>query len=119
MNFLDQFNRVTVFLQHLECLGIAGQRDAFMNEVIETGGTYITPDNGSCASHLFEISLYNVVAYGGSEAEAIRNWKKTASAQLNGGGETHPQFSTRLPFPTPRSHAEEIENARAIEQGVC
>jgi hypothetical protein len=81
MTFHAQFERATTFLQNLERLGPAGQHDAFINEVIETGGSYIPPADDTRSSHLFEISLHGVVAYGASESEAFRNWVKAARAQ--------------------------------------
>jgi hypothetical protein len=107
-------DRLTAFLLNLECLGMAGQKDAFMNEVMENGGTYVSPDLAAGMSHLFEISLHGVNAYGGSEEEAIRNWTKAAKAvapliEDDGFITVHP------PFPNPRNHAEEIANARAAD----
>lgn len=112
MSFHVQFDRLPGFLLNLECLDIAGQRDAFMNEVMESGGSYVPPAGDDWSSHLFEISLHGVVAYGSSEDEAIRNWKKAARAQVplvedDGFITVHP------PFPNPRNHAEEIANAQA------
>ena len=60
-------DRLTTFLLNLECLDIAGQKDAFMNEVIECGGSYVPPADAAQSSHLFEIALHGVNAYGGSE----------------------------------------------------
>lgn len=81
MTDLPQFDNHTAFLLNLECLDMAGQRDAFMNEVIESGGSYVRPNGDDWSSHLFEIALHGVVAYGSSEDEAIRNWKKAARSQ--------------------------------------
>lgn len=105
-------DRLTAFLLNLECLCIAGQKDAFMNEVMECGGSYVPPASAAQSSHLFEISLHGVNAYGGSEEEAIRNWTKAAKAvaplvENDGFITVHP------PFPNPRNHAEEIANAQA------
>ncbi|PIE15299.1 MAG: hypothetical protein CSA68_07305 [Rhodobacterales bacterium] len=93
-----------------------GQKDAFFNEIMESGGSYVAPGGNDRSSHLFEISLHGVVAYGSSEDEAIRNWKKAARAQAplvedDGFITVHP------PFPNPRNHAEEIANARAADGG--
>ncbi len=55
-------------------------KDAFMNEVIENGGTYAPPrDDQPC---LFEISLHGITANGVSELTAIRNWRIAATARL-------------------------------------
>jgi len=71
-------DRLTQFLISLECLGTEGQRDAFANESIETGGTYLRPDDSPHTTHLFEIDLHGVSATGGSEREVVRNWKHAA-----------------------------------------
>jgi len=113
MNFHAQFERLHAFLLNLECLDVAGQRDAFMNEVIESG-TYVPSADSNGASHMFEISLHGVVAYGSSESEAIHNWKKAARAQaplVENNGAT----AAQPPFPDPRNHWEEIANARASD----
>lgn len=86
MNLHDHFDRLTSFLLNLECLDCSGQRDAVINEIIETGGTY-TParpqgDRDTWGSHLFEISLHGVYGSGQCEDEAIRNWKKVALTQI-------------------------------------
>ncbi len=85
MSLYAQFERIHAFLLNLECLGPEGQKDAFMNEVMENGGSYVPPAGDDWASHLFEISLHGVVAYGSSEDEAIRNWKKAARAAAGQG----------------------------------
>jgi hypothetical protein len=77
-------------------------KDAFMNEVIENGGTYKPPgDNQRC---MFEISLHGITASGLSELIAIRNWRMTATVALvNAGNDeveddgfitVHPAYST-------------------------
>jgi uncharacterized protein YggL (DUF469 family) len=55
-------------------------KDAFMNEVIENGGSYDPPRDDQRA--LFEISLHDVAACGTSELTAIRNWRIAATARL-------------------------------------
>lgn len=94
MSFHAQFDRLSAFLLNLECLDMAGQCDAFMNEVMECGGSYVPPAGDDWSSHLFEISLHGVVAYGSSEDEAIRNWKKAARAQVS-------LVEDGAPYPTP------------------
>ncbi|HCO91077.1 MAG TPA: hypothetical protein DIT40_08905 [Alphaproteobacteria bacterium] len=106
-------NRLAAFLLNLECLDMAGQRDAVINEVIETGGTYCPPPpegSDAWASHLYEIQLHGIAGYGHSEAEAVTSWKKAARAAcpLPGGNRPPP-----VPFPSPRNHAEEIANTLA------
>jgi hypothetical protein len=84
------------FLERLSRCGPDGHQDAFMNEVIENGGTYVPPDSIDTSSHMYELSLHNVCAYGATEAEAIRNWIISANAvaaQIEDDGfiTTHPR----------------------------
>jgi len=59
-------------------------KDAFMNEVMENGGTYAPPhDDQPC---LFEISLHGITAHGVSELTAIRNWRIAATVALVNAG---------------------------------
>ncbi|WP_417257378.1 hypothetical protein [Celeribacter sp.] len=68
-------NRRARFYDRVIQLDANDQPDAFFNEVIETGGTYTTPDNETWkGSHLVEISLHGVSAFGMTEEEAISNW---------------------------------------------
>ncbi len=90
-------------------------KDAFMNDVIENGGTYAPPhDDQPC---LFEISLHGITANGVSELTAIRNWRIAATVALVNGGNGAVEddgFITVHPVcGTPRNHDEEIRNAAA------
>lgn len=100
-------DRLTAFLLTLECLDPAGRTDAFMNEVMECGGTYVAPQPDDRTSHLFEIALHGISGWGASEEEAIRRWTKAARA---GAGDI--PITIDPPFPRPRNHGEEIANAR-------
>jgi hypothetical protein len=73
-------DRLTAFLDRLQDVDRADRNDAFMNEVMENGGSYVPPAGTTTSSHLFEISLHNVSAFGATEPEAIRNWIKAANA---------------------------------------
>tara|TARA_R110002126_G_scaffold216367_2_gene362428 strand:+ start:4578 stop:4850 length:273 start_codon:yes stop_codon:yes gene_type:complete len=73
-------NRLAAFLTNLECLDMAGQRDALVGEILETGGRYDPPPETPHARHLFEISLHGVSAAGTDEADAFRAWKRAARA---------------------------------------
>lgn len=117
MSLLIQFNRLHAFLLNLECLGPEGQKDAFMNEVMECGGCYCPPANDGW-SGLFEISLHGVFACGRSEDEAIRNWIKAARSRVQKSTEARAVAASPLPFPNPRNHAEEIANAQATCAGA-
>ncbi len=118
MSLQHHFDRLPSFLLNLECLDMAGKIDAFINEVIETGGSYVAPaDNDTWASHLFEISLHSVSATGANEEEAIRNWIRAARCHLP-DSEDDGLGTTRPPFPKPRNHVEDIANARAAAAGA-
>lgn len=111
MTLHSHFDRLPCFLRSLDAKTAEEQAEAFMNEVIESGGTYVRPTNTNWSSHMFEVSLHHVSGFGGSEGEAIQNWIKAARRQLeriedDGFVTVHP------PLPTPRNHAEEIANAR-------
>ncbi|MBR9651888.1 hypothetical protein [Thalassovita aquimarina] len=82
MSLHANFARLPAFLAHLERIEPEAQKDAFVNEVMETGGTYMTPQPDTESSHMVELNLHGVVAWGSDEAEAIRNWKKAARRQL-------------------------------------
>lgn len=111
-------DRRATFLRGLDHLSMAGKKDAFMNEVMECGGSYVPPVSAAQPanpSHLFEIALHDVNAYGATEEEAIRNWMKAATAQTSQPApiEAEGGIAAQPPFPNPRNHAEEIANARA------
>lgn len=59
-------------------------KDAFMNEVIENGGTYAPPLDDFPS--FFEISLHGITANGVSELTAIRNWRIAATVALVNAG---------------------------------
>lgn len=68
-------NRLSRFYDHIIKIDWEDRPDAFFNEVMETGGTYTVPRSENWpASHLVEISLHRVSAFGTSEGEAIGNW---------------------------------------------
>ena len=93
-------NPLAEFLGQLTRYDTDCQKDAFMNAVLESGGSYVPPASTDTSSHMFEISLHNVCAYGATEAEAIRNWIKAANAvadQIEDDG-----FITA--HPTPGTH---------------
>lgn len=82
MDFHTQFERLSSFLINLECLDAAGQRDAFVNEILETGGSYTAPRGNEQVNHLFEIALHGIIAYGSCERAAIREWVKSAREHI-------------------------------------
>jgi hypothetical protein len=95
-------NPLADFLARLSRCGPDGHQDAFMNEVIENGGSYVPSNSTDTSSHMFELSLHNVCAYGATEAEAIRNWIISANAvaaQIEDDG-----FITTHPAPCRNSH---------------
>ncbi|WP_298491587.1 hypothetical protein [uncultured Maritimibacter sp.] len=86
MSLSELASRPAAFLLHLECLDRAALSDAFANEVIQAGGTYIVPTaTRRTTSHLVEISLYGVTGRGTSEAAAIADWR-AAARRANLGG---------------------------------
>lgn len=105
MTLLSQFDRLNTFLATLNRLSPEERRDALANEILECGGTWTIPpgDLDPSCTVLFEISLHGVTALGTSEDAAIRNWIDLASHY-------------RVPFPQPHNHAEEIANARAMQE---
>lgn len=104
---IDQ-QRILDFLATLECLDQTAHPKAFADEITRTGGSYL-PLGLRHTSHFCELSLHGIVAYGASEEEMLRNWKKAATAQAAAFVLFAP-----LPFAHPRNHAEEIANARAL-----
>jgi hypothetical protein len=85
MSLHIEFDRLNVFLKRLERQDKGGQCEAIINECLEAGGHFTAPDRTGWSSHMFEINLYGVTAFGGSEAEAVVNWIRAAQSQLNTG----------------------------------
>ncbi|MDF3413258.1 hypothetical protein HKX54_02230 [Sulfitobacter sp. M57] len=95
-------NTLAAFLSRIESKAGTDLHDAFVGEVIETGGTFVDLPNDA-TSHLFEVSLHNVVGRGASDQEAFTSWQRAAqrivdfapntaraanaAAQLAGGGQ--------------------------------
>lgn len=72
---------LTAFLARIEPLDGTDLHDAFVGEVMGTGGTYMDPPKGDDAtSHLFEISLHNVVGRGTNPQRAFADWKEAAQS---------------------------------------
>lgn len=69
-------SRLHAFLLNLECLDVAGQRDAVYSEVMETFGRFDPPAGDR--SHRWDLDLHGVQGCGASEEEAIANWKRLA-----------------------------------------
>lgn len=107
--------RLTDFLARIDARADGDLADAFVTEILETGGTWVQPADGDTwSSHMFEIALHGVAAFGGTAYDAMLNWLRAARAvapQIEDDGfiTLHPH----LPFPHPRNHGEEIANARA------
>ncbi|WP_066706904.1 hypothetical protein [Celeribacter ethanolicus] len=75
----DIENRRARFYDRVILLDPKDMRDAVVNEVIESGGSYTVPQGESWpASHLAEISLHGVSSFGATEDEAISNWIRQA-----------------------------------------
>ncbi|AVO36618.1 hypothetical protein [Pukyongiella litopenaei] len=73
-------DRLPAFLRNLDRLDASGQRDAVVNEVLETFG-WMTPPAGDC-THQWELDLHGIAASGASEEEAIANWKRLARQHM-------------------------------------
>lgn len=83
MSFEAPKIRLETFFESIRLLSPESVKDAFMNEIMEAGGTYAGADAEVSASCLFEISLHEVLAYGRSEEDAIKNWLEAARARLH------------------------------------
>lgn len=81
MSIHASLDRVNSFLANLESLRSSGRTDAFINECIETGGTYTTPQCDAGAPRLFKIVLHDIYASGANEEEAERNWTNHARSK--------------------------------------
>lgn len=82
MPFEAPENRLETFFESIQLLSPERVKDAFMNEIMDAGGTYAGADAEVSVSCLFEISLHEVLAYGRSEEDAIKNWLDAARARL-------------------------------------
>lgn len=75
----------------------------FVGEALETGGTYLVPDEGDNAtSHLLEISLHGIVGRGPTEPEALSDWQQAAQRLSKAIGTTETPDTCRgglLPTP--------------------
>lgn len=95
-------------------------KDAFMNEVIENGGTYQSEPNTKPL--MFGINLHGIHATGETVALAIRNWTMAANVALVNPADDEVEddgFITVCPScSTPRNQREEITNAVAEEARV-
>ena len=74
-------DRLATFVNSLDGRDTETLKDTFMNEVIETGGEYIPPPQGTPDSY-FEIGLHGVTAIGADEGQAIDRWIMAATARL-------------------------------------
>lgn len=97
----------TRFLAELRCRTQLGRVDAFRAQVEDAGGTFMLPQPGNTmSSHLVEVQLYGISAYGDTAVAAVDNWMRAAARAT-----TLPEPDSP-PFDAPRNHAEEIENLR-------
>lgn len=76
---MSDITRVRDFLAQINrCTSLGELHDAFHNETIETGGNFLIPKGGVPASHMFEISLHSLSAFGATEEDAYAQWVKLA-----------------------------------------
>lgn len=71
------------FLRRIAPLTGTDLRDAFANEVIETGGTYPTPTDFDQGCILFELNLHGQYMRGIGEDVVIEHWIKEARAAVH------------------------------------
>lgn len=72
-------HRLMRFLVNLELLDTVGRHDAIMNETIETGGWFGTPQSLPRApSGTVEITLHGITAYGECASNACASWVAAA-----------------------------------------
>lgn len=59
---------------------------AALQAAVDLGGTWLRPDTarGTPDTHLHEIEVFGVAAFGDSFAEAARNWRRAATALVRG-----------------------------------
>lgn len=87
MSFQAQFTRLHQFLVSLECLGAAGQAEAFTNEALETGGRCEFEPQFTCrkTGKIFEnyvVDLYGLHVSGVTEFATKAQWKRLARKHL-------------------------------------
>lgn len=112
-------DRLATFVNSLDGRDAETLKDTFMNEVIETGGEYTPPPQGTPDSY-FEIGLHGVTAIGADEGQAIDRWIMAATARLvnsDGAQVEDDGFITVHPLCcSPRNHAEEIANGQQFQR---
>lgn len=103
MNSLIPHTPLQAFLLNLEIVGHEGQFDAITRAITENGGSLISEDQDPRATHKHELTLFKITGRGDTQEEMVRDWQQAARRSLK---------EEKPPFPEPRNHAEEIENAR-------
>ena len=82
MTLHAEFDRLHTFLQGLTRFNIEEQKEAFINECIENGGSYIPPENTAWGKPMSKIHLHGVGGLGDTEEDAIHNWINAAKAHI-------------------------------------
>ncbi|MGK7653180.1 hypothetical protein ACSQ76_12415 [Roseovarius sp. B08] len=75
-------DRAFAFLSRLDRLEPIARREAFINEVLETGGVYAAPpDDTGSGRFVFEVVLHDIRATGATEDDAVSAWIDAAQAE--------------------------------------
>lgn len=87
MSLQSQFTRLHQFLVSLECLGTAGQAEAFTNEARETGGTCDFEPQFKCRKtgndfETYVVDLHGVRVAGVTEFATKAYWKRLARKDI-------------------------------------
>jgi len=80
MSLHAEFDHLPRLVAKMRTEDNATRRDTMMREMMETGGTWVSPRGST--THLFEIQLHGITATGHSEDEAITNWIKNATRHV-------------------------------------
>lgn len=76
-------HNAAIFFDRVTRLDIEDWHDAFFQEAIESGGTYLVSEGQHWpASHLVEIHLHGILGHGMTEEEAQRAWIRMTRRQI-------------------------------------
>lgn len=80
----DSATQLRTFLQNIQGLSPTQSADWMQEAITVSGGSYLLPDApiGKPATHLVEVQLFGVSAFGADRDECARNWCKVARASL-------------------------------------
>lgn len=78
-------DQLTRFVMHLDVIASDEQQDAFMNEAMETGGTFDPADEGDGVRGWALIKLHGCTSIARNNEDAIGCWKQCAQLKLKIG----------------------------------